>query len=67
LKLIDNKFKLHSSIAHMKLDMPQIAIMSNPRYIDNFVYLLKILKEMDHKFWMRGELFGSITLVIISF
>ena len=38
----------------------------DPRYLDNLVNLLKILKDMDHKFWMRGEVFGSIILTIYS-
>ena len=50
----------------MKLDLPEIAVMSSPRYIDNLNNLLKLLKDMDHKFWMRGEIFGSIIFIIYS-
>ena len=40
--------------------------MTSPRYIDNLNNLLKVLKDMDHKFWMRGEIFGSIIFIIYS-
>ena len=37
----------------MKLDIPEIALITSPRYIDNLNNLLKILKAVDHKLWIH--------------
>ena len=60
LRMIEETTLFHSSVAHIDHVIPTAPVLSDPASFENLIILLYIIKKFDAKFWLRGEVFGSV-------
>ena len=60
LKLIDETALFHSSVEHIHHLIPSAPVLSDPKSFENLIVLLYVIKKFDAKFWLRGEVFGTV-------
>ena len=60
LKLIEETTLFHGSVEHIHHLIPSAPILSDPKSFENIIVLLYVIKKFDAKFWLRGEVFGSV-------
>ena len=60
MKLIEPSSLFHSSIQNYPMVIPHAPVLSDAKSFENLIMLLNLINKFDSKFWLRGEVFGSV-------
>ena len=64
MKMIKPRMILDKSCEDMNVSIPFAPIASDKHSVENLIHFHYLIKIMDHKQWLRAEIFGSVVFVV---